>query len=569
MRKSMSVLFVLLLAVGGATGVFAQSESDFKITTTDGKVTITGHTRWSRNMVIPVTIGGLPVVKIGTQAFEGRKDITSVSIPASVTSIGIRAFSFCSGLTSVSIPASVTDIGIYAFYGCTGLTSVTVNMPANGNIRTYNPLYPVLTAIQVDANDTEYSSRDGVLFNKAGNTLIKYPGGLKGQYAIPASVTSIGDSAFEGCTGLTSVSIPAGVTSIGNRAFEGCTGLTSVSIPAGVTSIGNRAFEGCTGLTSVSISEGITSIGDRAFTGCTGLTSVSIPAGVTTIGDSAFSRCTGLTSISIPASVTSIGSNAFSRCTGLSSVSISSTGTNIDESAFSGCTGLSSEQSGFKVITLGGVGGRVWITGYTGSAVAVIIPATIGGKPVVGIGSETFAHRKDITSVSIPASVTSMRGWAFSGCTGLTSIQVDTNNKNYSSRNGVLFNKAGAELLTYPAGLKGQYAIPTGVTSIGGGAFEGCTGLSSVSIPASVTSIGDLAFYGCHGLTSVSIPEGVTDISYGAFESCTGLVSVSIPASVIQIGNNAFRGCDKLDPATRAEIKRRFGDDPFQRDNAG
>ncbi|GMO61502.1 MAG: hypothetical protein Ta2G_21230 [Termitinemataceae bacterium] len=213
--------------------------------------------------------------------------------------------------------------------------------------------------------------------------------------------------------------------------------------------------------------------------------------------------------------------------------------------------------------------GTVTITGYKGKAAKVFIPATIGGLPVVGIGGFAFENLKNITSVNIPASVTYI-GWnafdgctgltsvnipasvtriwegAFLGCTGLTAIQADANNQAYSSRGGVLFSKTGGTLIAYPAGLKGQYSIPVGVTGIVEEAFYGCTGLTSVSIPASVTSIGKYAFWGCTGLTSISISASVTSIGYYAFSGCTGLTSVSIPASVTYIGDETFARCTSL-----------------------
>jgi hypothetical protein len=174
---------------------------------------------------------------------EGR-----YAIPAGVTNIGDFAFEGCIGLASVSIPAGVTGIGQGPFSGCTGLADIAV-----------------------EPRNERYASRGGVLFNKTLTILIQYPAGKKeDRYAIPAGVTSIGDWAFSGCTGLSSVSIPAGVTSIGNGAFSACTGFSSVSIPAGVTSIGNSAFSGCTGLSSVSIPAGVTNVGNGAFEDCTG-----------------------------------------------------------------------------------------------------------------------------------------------------------------------------------------------------------------------------------------------------------------------------------------------------------
>ena len=151
----------------------------------------------------------------------------------------------------------------------------------------------------------------------------------------------IGESAFEHCSGLTSVSIPATVTEIRSGTFEGCSGLTSVSIPATVTEIGERAFYDCSALTSVSIPKGITEIGDSAFYDCSGLINVSIPASVTKIGSCAFHGCSSLTSVSITKGATEIGDSAFYGCSGLTSVSIPASVMKIGARAFEGCSGLS------------------------------------------------------------------------------------------------------------------------------------------------------------------------------------------------------------------------------------
>ena len=152
----------------------------------------------------------------------------------------------------------------------------------------------------------------------------------------------LGDVAFYGCSGLTSLTIPSSVTSIGERAFEGCSGLTSLTIPSSVTSIEGWAFYGCSGLTSLTIPSSVTSIGESAFSGCSGLTSLTIPSSVTSIGFRVFEGCSGLTSLTIPSSVTSIGESAFSGCSGLTSLTIPSSVTSIGERAFEGCSGLTS-----------------------------------------------------------------------------------------------------------------------------------------------------------------------------------------------------------------------------------
>ena len=152
----------------------------------------------------------------------------------------------------------------------------------------------------------------------------------------------LGDYAFYGCSGLTSLTIPSSVTSIGSEAFSGCSGLTSLTIPSSVTSIGNYAFSGCSGLTSLTIPSSVTSIGNYAFWGCSSLTSLTIPSSVTSIGYAAFYDCSSLTSLTIPSSVTSIGEAAFSGCSGLTSLTIPSSVTSIGNYALKGCSGLTS-----------------------------------------------------------------------------------------------------------------------------------------------------------------------------------------------------------------------------------
>jgi hypothetical protein len=197
--------------------------------------------------------------------YPGGK-VGSYTIPNSVTSIGDYAFASCSTLTSVTIPNSVTSIGNGAFGGCTSLTSATIGSGVTSIGFWAFSECSSLSAITVDALNSVYSSVAGVLFNKSQSTLVQYPGGKAGSYAIPNSVTSIGDYAFASCSTLTSVTIPNSVTSIGNGAFEFCD-LSSVTIPNSVTNIRSGAFEYCTGLNGVYFTGNAPSVGSLAFAG--------------------------------------------------------------------------------------------------------------------------------------------------------------------------------------------------------------------------------------------------------------------------------------------------------------
>ncbi len=211
--------------------------------------------------------------------------IKVVEIRSGVTSIGEGAFADCSSLTSVTIPDSVSSIAPFFIDGCGSFEGCSV-----------------LARIEVASANPYYCDLDGVLFNKNATEIIYYPEGRIGEYVIPSSVTTIGEGAFAGCTGLASVSIPDSVTSIGDWAFSYCTGLTSVTIPGSVTYIGDWTFEGCSGLTSAGpIGSGCDyqfgwtdSIPSNAVSGCSGLTSITIPDSVTSIAEWAFDECTSL-----------------------------------------------------------------------------------------------------------------------------------------------------------------------------------------------------------------------------------------------------------------------------------
>ena len=265
------------------------------------------------------------------------------------------------------------------------------------------------------------------------------------------------------------------VTSIGDDAFYRCDGLTSVTIGNSVTSIGDWAFYDCSGLTSVTIGNSVTSIGEYAFYGCSGLTSVTIGNSVTSIGFRAFSVCSGLTSITIPNSVTSIGGFAFETCSGLTSVTIGNSVTSIEYYAFYGCYSL--------------------------------------------------------TSITIPNSVTSIGELAFSRCSGLTSIVVEEGNTMYDSRENcnAIIETATNTLI---AGCQNTI-IPNSVTSIGGGAFYWCSGLTSITIPNSVTSIGEYAFQDCSSLAVVNV-EATTPPTLGT-DVFTSSPTCNIPCGTLEV----------------------------------
>ncbi len=385
-----------------------------------------------------------------------------------------------------------------------------------------------LTSIEVEEGNTAYSSEEGVLFDESKTTLIQYPVGKKKEsYDIPDSVTFIIDSAFRGCTSLTSVTIPEKVTTIAGSAFMGCTSLTSVTFLGSVTDIEYEAFSGCTSLTSVTIPEKVTSIRDSAFYGCTSLTSVTIPEKVTYIGDEVFYECTSLTSIVVNGSnknFSSDGGVLFNKSKTIlmqypagkkdsSSYTIPSSVTSIDPCALDGCIFLTSievEEGNTAYSSDGGV--------LFNKSKTILMQYPAGKKnesyvipdSVTSIADSTFRGCTALTSVTIHGSVTTIGAEVFYGCTSLESIKVEEGNTVYSSEGGVLFNKSKTNLMQYPAGKNdSSYVIPDSVTYIKEYAFYGCTSLESVTIPGKDIHVSINAFVDCTSLETIRITGGI------------------------------------------------------------
>ena len=225
-----------------------------------------------RATCVSAEIGEL-CTSIGEGVFNDCTSLSSVTIGSGVTSIGKYAFRRCNGLTNIEIPNSVTSIAPYAFFTCIGLSSITIPNSVTSIADSTFSECESLISITVDGGNIKYDSRDNcnAIIETATNKLIR---GCQNT-VIPNSITSIGNYAFDGCYGLSSITIPNSVTSIGNTAFGGCTGLTSIDIPSGVTIIGTSAFAACASLSSVTIGSGVTSIYNTAFGGCTGLTKIT------------------------------------------------------------------------------------------------------------------------------------------------------------------------------------------------------------------------------------------------------------------------------------------------------
>ena len=623
---------------------FVEGTSGLLFAENNGAYTVTGYAGEISEVLIPRTYKGKPVVGIGSFAFSYCSTLTSIEIPDSIQAIDSYAFLNCSSLTRVILPSNLNALGNGIFYACSALEKID----------------------------------------------------------LPSSVASIGDDAFRGCTGLASIEIPSSVSTIGVYAFRDCSALSSITIPSGITSIGDYAFLGCSKLSDIlvdndnlnyksidgslysydektllqyalgkkdstfTIPSAVTSIGVSAFEGCTNIVNIIMPEGVARIGDYAFSSCTNLASINIPTTVTSIGWFSFQNCTGLTYMIIPDSVTSMGYFAFQGCTNViiycqaensprdweSSWSSGCAVemgiLSYGKTDSSlIWVE-RKNETVAIVycdknsfslsIPSSINGSEVVEITKYVFKNCTNLTSITIPSTVSTIGLSQFEGCTSLTiyceapsqpsgwdstwnkskcPIVWDCNN-SYTSSDGYMYTVVDGiryrikgtttEVAIQAKNIKEANIAKTityngqeyTVTKLGNDAFKNCIGLTSISLPSSITSIGSNAIYGCTSLVNISvneestkyqsidghlyskdgktltqyaigraetefvIPSTVTTISGYAFYACPNLTSIVIPSSMTSISQNAFYGCTSLVSVTMHDNVTSLGNSAFR-----
>lgn len=485
------------------------------------------------------------------------------------TSVNILGYNGSGG--AITIPSKIEGCNVKTIRSLSESTRITqVTIPSTVQYiepRAFNGCIN-LTQINVDSANPYFVSYSGVLYSKDELNLVRVPAAKSGAYSISKKTQTLLMNAFSDCRLLTSTTLSDNLHTIQDGAFARCKAITNITIPSNVTSIGLRAFEDCIKLTQIQVDannadylslDGV--LFNKAMTsllqypgGKVG--GYTIPEGVTEIGHYAFAACNGLTNITMSKSLLSINTFAFTECNALTEVTIPDNVTKIKEQAFLNATRL--------------------------------------------------------TNVTIGSGVTSIGYYVFRGCKGLTQINVNLNNPNYKSTNGILLRKDGTELIQFPLARTGACTIPNGVIKVDVFSFEGCTGMTSISVPSTVgifekylgsghvfstcknltqiivdannpnyksidgilysrsgihfiypqskagtfvipsgvTQIDDNAFANCTKLTAVTIPSNVIEINSFAFLNCTAITSLTIPSSVNTLWNSAFSGCTRLTTVT-------------------
>ncbi len=574
------------------------------------------------------TQGALP-----RYTFSGCSSLKTINPGTGITSIGIWAFNKCYSLRSFDI-SHITQIGDYAFVDCTNLKELHLNRNIKLGGYAFRGCTKLVVWVDgmtkaeaqspsvwgdsrlweqgarfkfsdSDNNAVYVDTTNGAVYEskKKGNdeyyVLVAYVG--DGSLNIPANVNGkpvreIGANAFTNLTGLTQVTLASSITTIGDSAFAGCTDLTAITA-SGVTELGTAVFSGCTSLTNVKLGV-LSKLPAQTFENCTALETLSlkIAAGaansetgentslflierdafanthaaitfdknivmlgeyamrnykgesfdlssIANIGRYAFSGATAKlimndnedeipdyafagyagTEITLSTSLKKIGASAFANCLNLPSITIPASVDTIGAKAFENLTVSVTfdDQTKIREITAGA------FSGYLGENIS--IPAS-----VTAIGASAFENAKNFVSVTIPSTVTEIKDGAFSGCSKLTSVQIEGNITNLG--NMIFVNCV----------MLSEVKIQGTFTEIGEMTFYNCRSLTDFEIPASVSVIGESAFYACSSLKDIKLPTNLKEIHDEAFAMCSGVAVINIPASVDVIGERVFVGCSIL-----------------------
>ena len=468
------------------------------------------------------------IKKIGEGTFRNCKSLTEITIPKSLTDCRYDIFSGCSnlktikfekgittipeslfwgqsddswfdGLEEIDIPETVTTIEHFAFYNCKNLTTVT----GMKNV------------------------------SKIGFFAFCNCSNLK-EITIPKSLTDCDYDIFFGCSNLKTIKFEKGITTIPEKLFSGYDdswfdGLEEIDIPETVTTIGESAFENCKNLTTVTGMKNVTKIGDNAFYNCSNLVNIKLPENLTEIGIWAFCNCSKL-KVDLPGNIEKIGGSTFMNCKSLTEITIPKSLTNFGHDIFSGCSNLKTIKFEKGITTIPawlfwGYDDDSWFDGLE----EIDIPET-----VTTIGSYAFANCKNLTTVTGMKNVTEIRDNAFYNCSNLKEIIIPDGVTSIGSN--------AFQNCTSLASVR----IPNSVTSLGTYIFDGCSSLTDVALGKGLTSIPSYMFSNCESLKNIKIPYNVEAIESYAFLNDTAFTEITIPRKTTAINSNAFSYPGKL-----------------------
>ena len=486
------------------------------------RATITGYNGSAAALYIPEEIDGHEVVAIGDGAFKNRTDLKTVMIPDSVTKISGMAFYGCSGLGNVTLSKNLKSLGSSTFGNCDGLTQIEI--PKS--------------------------------LERAGDDYF----------------ASYAPGAFSGCKNLKHISFEEGITEIAYKLFSNCTGLEEITIPDTVTTIKGNAFYECSNLAKVKLSENLTVIEADAFQECNSLQNIELPEGLSEIKDRAFYQCSNLKEIKIPDSVTKIEGSAFYECKKLQNVTLSKNLESLGSSTFGNCDGLTQIEIPKSLERAGDDYFASYAPGAFSGCKNLKNVSFEAGTTVIAY--KLFSNCTGLEKITIPDTVTTIKGYAFYECSNLKEIQIGNGLKEIgdsvfyecTSLQKVLFpdtvNSMGTSIFYNCINLT-EVHLPNIRQNIMANTFYNCKKLTTINFPSTLTTIGDSAFYGCESLPEAILPSGVEKIESNAFKNCKSLKKAVVPDTVSSIGSSAFYGCEALTDITLGSKLKKIDSQTF------
>ena len=519
----------------------SQSFNNVAIVTYDHSLdpwSVNNRETYQGDIVIPdkVTKDGVdyPVVAVDNFAFMRNKSLTSVQLPSSVVFIYGEAFRECPMLTSVTMP------GVEAFYNSdymfyeTKITSLALPKTLKSIRSSMFRYMNNLTSITVEEGNESYKSIDGVLYDKDVTKIVGFPAKKGGTYTIPTTITTVNSGSFPDRVSIDELIVPATVTKIENSAFGNSPIIKKLTIEDGDSELTIG-----TGSNSSWFNDGNGNSFDIYPMFCNTLNELywGRPLKYSSSYSSPFAQ-SNLNKVTFGPEVTSIPKYTFYNCWSLNTVDVKGglaqwlnfDFTNPYTSPFSyiGYMGVSTD----PVLTFNG-------TLLSG---AVVIPDGITTIPAHGFQYSCSG----ITSLTIPASVTSIADGAFKGLSSLNTIQLATENTSFTLTDNVLYNKEVTKILCFPQLRAGDYTMPATITEMGDYQFYNCINLTGITLSDAIQTIGQYAFAGCKSLVTATMPSSAKTIGQHAFANCTKLATITIPASVEAINDYAFNGCVAL-----------------------
>ncbi len=503
----------------------AEEESLYTYESNGTSITITGVQTDAVNIIIPETIDGLPVTAIVEDAFAACDQLETLTLPASITA-------FCiDNICVLSTKGTLRDViwegtlpqwqdATYNVDNGVPALSARLHIPADGIVLgVYDTYYRY----------TSYTEQNYVVIDGVANTEYELP---ITEIVIPDEiegipVRDIAPYAFQWQSGITSVSLPSSIRSIGARAFMNCARLETITFPTNLmSSIGESAFSGCTSLKDLVLPTLISSIGANAFSGCTSLTEMEFPVG-TRRDMGIFANCTSLASIHFPSGLDEIPQNMFSGCTALADVYFDGTETDWHMIPIgTGNEALDTAAIHFAETTEGVYGDFTYenvndkyvvITGLAEDALkaeSIDIPLSIGGVYVKEIGESAFAGSPNLKVVTLPSTITKIGDYAFQNCKSMQYCNLPEGVYHigkYAFQDCLLLKSV---------------STPSRLDTISEGCFSGCFSLQTLLVNSPVTTIEELAFSNCENLYSIHLPRSLTSIGKDAFYDCTNVSDI-------------------------------------------